>query len=376
MNKKFESKVAELVAVTSHLDVAQILGLRRLTLADPESRKWANEKQLTVVFDVILAKWLECQGKDRLYQARAAGFAPLLPPGFEGLEENRAVLSRLITPLLEGYEPPPEEEEEEVGLATINAATAVDFGTLFDDSVCAYVRSVMKPVATKNKRTDILTPFILAPQFALCYEKVLRDFVLPTMRSTKKIKQLGRRYDWAKEGPNQIISIIQGRDDSNNPILHQWDMRWDSFVRERAGSKIKDLKPEDDPWPMMREHAEKHGYTPPSEADVPLLRNIIRWLADDITQGWNEILQYYEQEFRPASKFDKARPGAFRNGIIKWIERLNYNTGDLLAIRCHFDYSKVDRLFLRTLIQSLGGSEKERMRKAPLLNQFFDDLPK
>lgn len=70
MNKKFESKVAELVAVTCHLDVAQILGLRRLTLADPESRKWANEKQLGVVFDVILIKWLECQGKDRLYQAR------------------------------------------------------------------------------------------------------------------------------------------------------------------------------------------------------------------------------------------------------------------------------------------------------------------
>ena len=375
MNKTFEAKVSELVSVTRHLDVPQILTLRRMTMADPESLKWANEKQLNVVFDVVLAKVLECMGKERVYHARAAGYSPLLPPGFEGLEENRTVLARIAEPMLAGYEPP-KEEEEEVGLSTVDAANAADFSTLFDDTICAFVRGVLKPLGARGSRHDILTPFIMAHKFGPCYEKVLRDYVLPTMRATKKIKALGKKYDWAKEGPGKIIEIIQGKDDANNPILHQWDMRWESFIRERAGSKIKELKPEDDPWKVFIEHAQKHGYAPPNEGDVQVLKDVIRWKSDDIIQGWSEINQMYEQEFRPKSKWDKARPGAFRDTIIKWIDRLPLHTGDLLAIRCHFDYQKVDRLFLRTLIQTLGGTEKERYRKAPVLLQFYNDLPK
>ena len=76
MNKTFEAKVAELVAVTRHLDVASILSLRRMTLADPQSRKWASEKQLNVVFDVILSKVLECQDKQTLFEARERLYAP------------------------------------------------------------------------------------------------------------------------------------------------------------------------------------------------------------------------------------------------------------------------------------------------------------
>lgn len=375
MNKAFEAKVSELVSVTRHLDVAQILTLRRMTLADPESLKWANEKQLNVVFDVVLSKVLECMGKERAFLARASGYSPLLPPGFEGLEENRAVLSRIIEPMLAGYHPP-REEEEEVGLTTVDAAKAADFSTLFDDTICAHVRSALKPLGARGSRHDILTPFVITPKFGPCYEKVLREFVLPTMRASKKIKALGKRYDWAKAGPNKIIEIIQGRDDANNPILHQWDMRWESFIRERAGSKVVALKDEDDPWPLFRAHAEKHGYAPPNEGDVQVLKDVIRWKSDDIIQGWSEINQLFEQEFKPKSKWDKARPGAFRDGIIKWIDRLPLHTGDLLAIRCHFDFAKVDRLFLRTLIQTLGGSDKERFRKAPVLLQFYNDLPR
>ncbi|MEW5728218.1 MAG: hypothetical protein AB1918_10375 [Pseudomonadota bacterium] len=376
MNKTFEAKVAELVAVTRHLDVASILSLRRLTLADPQSLKWASEKQLNVVFDVILAKVLECQDKLALFEARQQLYAPLLPAGFEGLDENRSVLSRIVDPLLNGYEPPPEEEEV-VGLDAIDTSSIDDFPTLFDDTICAYAKGALKPLASKGKRNDILVPFVLAPKFLSCYETVLREFVLPTMRASKKIKALGRKHDWHKEGPGKIIAIIQGTDDANNPILHQWDQRWNSFVRERAGSKTKELKPEDNPWPVFQEHAEKHGYTPPTEADIPLLRNVIRWEADETTEAWREIEQRYEQEYNPPHKRDQARPGTFRDGIIKWIERLPHNVGDLLAIRTHFDYpKKVDRLFLRTLIQTMGGTEKERWRKGPVLMTFYNDLPK
>lgn len=49
-NKTFETKVSNLINATRHLEVPQILLLRRLTMADPESLKWANIRELDVVF--------------------------------------------------------------------------------------------------------------------------------------------------------------------------------------------------------------------------------------------------------------------------------------------------------------------------------------
>lgn len=374
MNKAFESKVAELIAVTRRLDVPQTLVVRRLTLTDPEALKWANDKQLNVVFDVILNTALERLGNEALYAARQASYAPLLPPGFEGLEENKAILSRLVDSMLEGWQPPAEEEEP--GLDSLDASAAADFGTLFDSTICAYTRAALKPLGALGRRNDVMTPFIMAPKFPACYEQVLREFVLPTMRATKKIKSLGAKHDWSKVGAGKLIEIIQKGGDSNNPVLHQWDMRWESFHAERAGSKVKEPKPEDNPWPVFQAHAEKHGYIPPTEYDIPVLKGIIRWIADDIGDAWREISQLYQQEFAPKNKSEQARPGAFRDGVIKWIERLPHHLGDQLAIRTHYDFPKVDRLYLRTMIQTLGRSERERMAKAPLLVDFFQNLPK
>ena len=80
-NKTFETKVANLIAATRHLEIPQILVLRRLTMTDPESRRWANDKQLAAVFTVILTKAVERIGLDRFREARLRNFAPMLPQG-------------------------------------------------------------------------------------------------------------------------------------------------------------------------------------------------------------------------------------------------------------------------------------------------------
>ncbi|HLO76504.1 MAG TPA: hypothetical protein VK196_08615, partial [Magnetospirillum sp.] len=111
-NKTFEAKVTNLIGATRHLDIPQILLLRRMTLADPESRRWASERQLQVVFSVIVAKAIERTGIDRLRDARDKGFAPMLPPGNAAArEEDVGVLSEVATKMLGNPQAPMSEHE-------------------------------------------------------------------------------------------------------------------------------------------------------------------------------------------------------------------------------------------------------------------------
>ncbi len=99
-NKNFEAKVASLIAATRHLDLPQILVLRRLTLRDPETRKWATDKQLGVVFTVIMTKAAERMGLDQLKLARDKNFAPMLPADTEARQQDLRLLTDLAMHML------------------------------------------------------------------------------------------------------------------------------------------------------------------------------------------------------------------------------------------------------------------------------------
>jgi hypothetical protein len=98
--RAFEAKATSLIAATRSLDIPRILLLRRLTLSDPESRKWASEKQLNVVFSVILSKAAERLGPPALKTARERGFEGLLPNDPTGRGEDLRVLSDIVAQLI------------------------------------------------------------------------------------------------------------------------------------------------------------------------------------------------------------------------------------------------------------------------------------
>ena len=49
--------------------------------------------------------------------------------------------------------------------------------------------------------------------------------------------------------------------------------------------------------------------------------------------------------------------------------------GDMVAVKAFFELPKCDRLFLRKLMQTVGGTETERRRVAPGLVHFYNNLP-
>jgi hypothetical protein len=425
-SRTFEAKVASLIAATRHLEVPQILTLRRLTLHDPETRKWATEKQLGVVFSVILTKAVERVGIEAFRLAREKSFAGLLPAGAQGRDEDARVLSDLAMQMLGppprseaantqagfeallargnlqpappktarqrsaslGKEPPPlfaaqlGPASEKGGLAKMMSRPAsaqsdgaegkpIDFSVLFDDTLCGYTRKIISLFRIGGGAKGMRVPFLVAPEFADVYEEVLRRHILPQMRSTRHVSTLALNYNWGEVGGDKLIEIIQGSE-VNNPILHNWDTRWNAFRTPKPvkGKKPAALKPEDNPWPLFREDATRGNYEPPTEDAVQLMQDIIRQEADVIAKCWRELSQLYEQEFSPNARQDQAREGAFRDGILKWAAKLPDHVGEHLAIKAFFEFDRCDGTFLRRLVGSMGRNDSERQRNAPYLSQF------
>ncbi|HTH15862.1 MAG TPA: hypothetical protein VL974_04355 [Magnetospirillum sp.] len=418
-NKTFEAKVANLISVTRHLDIPQILLLRRLTIADPESRRWASERQLQVVFSVIVAKAVERIGLDRLREARDKNFIPMLPPADGAArEDDIRVLSEVATQMLGNPHAPMSEHEAaldkllNMGPAQAPARTLrqsnqikeppplfaaqlgpefdrmvrrgaaappgqevdeekpfTDFPTLFDDTICGFSRKLLSLFQVRSTERAERLPFLLAPQFSATYEDVLRRMVLPAMRTSRHIQQLGMNYNWAEVGGSKLLDIIQAGE-VNNPVLHHWDNRWTAF-RPVKGKKAK---PEDNPWPLFREDATRSNYDPPNDEDLEIMQDLIRYEAEAFAKAWREINQLYEQEFSPNARQEQAREGAMRDGLMKWASKLPDHVGEFFAIKAYFVFPRIDGQFLRRLISNFGRSEAERRRNAPYLVQFVQNM--
>jgi len=428
--RTFESKVASLIAATRHLEIPHILMLRRMTLRDPEARKWASEKQLNVVFQVILTKSIERYGIPKLKADRDQGFGPLLTAGGDGRDEDLRVLSDIATQLLgppqmseaestqSGFqallargtapapakttrsqqpsrEPPPLFAAQ-LGPASDKQLTAArrmaqlqeagedgekkeisfsDFPSLFDETVCTYVQKTLAIFRITALSRGLRLPFLLAPEFAQAYTEVLRKFILPQMRSTRAMQALGQSYNWSEVGGDKLIEIIQGSE-VNNPILHNWDARWAAFRTPKTvkGKKPPPQKPDDNPWPLLREDATRYNYEPPTEACIILLQDIIRFEADVLAKCWRELNQLYTQEFAPSGRMDQAREGAFRDGIMKWSAKLPDYIGEHLAMKAHFEFDRLDADWMRKLLHNFGRTDSERRRNAPFLTEFVLQL--
>lgn len=426
-NKRFEIKVGNLISVTRHLDAGQILLLRRLTLADPESLKWATKRQLHVVFNVILGKALERLGPERLQMARELELEPLLPNPAQRTAEDRTVIDALITQILgttaassefdealrkllaikpaaphrrtprQGAplkEPPPlfaaqlghmaapSPNSQPVRTVWADHSQSLlsehnfsDFDTLFDETLCSKARKVLELLRVSSNPRRIRLPFILAPGFAETYEEVLRRMILPQLRASRHIQNLANGFSWEEAGSQKLLDILQGGE-VNNPILHNWDLRWNSFRQTKDAQKKG--KPgtaseQNDVWAFFRAEATRDQYQPPDDSDLPLLQSVIRFEAEAIAKAWRDISLAHEQEFPGGGAQVPDRDGMLRDSLLRWSSKLPDHLGEFLMLKAAFDLSHVDNGFLRRLHMGFGRTESERRRNAPTLTSFLTD---
>jgi hypothetical protein len=376
---KFEGKVAELLAITSGLSVTHILMLRRMTMADPETKSWATDRELGVVFDTILDRAVAAIEVEELGAAADRQFDALLPPGDDDVrDKERWQLFDVAKKYLSKRKKVAVVVEAAPAVAVEDDDAPVEFSgfkQLFDETIARYTkRSLLALVVNPSHATlrpHIPVPFIGAPGFAACYETLLRKFVLPDIRATKRIAELSQSRTWDASGGNRLIGIIQSGG-ASNPILDTWDARWAAYKSEGIGAKHKKGE---NPWEVFVEAAKTGGYEPPHVADIPLLHSVIRWEPESLSEAWREVTLLYQQEFHAINRHEQAREGAVRDCIVRYIRELPKRAGDMVAIKAFFELPKCDRMFLRKLMQTVGGTDTERKRVAPGLVHFYNNLP-
>lgn len=377
MDKGFENKIVGLLSLTRGLDIPHLLLLRRMTMADEESLHWASPRQLHLIFNVIVQKTLEALLPATLIDAQRDDFEPLLPSeGKAEREAERSLLAELSAPILAAFPaelfPPPPLSAFEL-LRDPEPPAPDSFEAVFSDALIAHLRETLGGLACAKPQPKILPPFLLAPRFATVYERVVRALILPTLRKTRPIRELAKSCDWQHaDGKQTLREIIANSTGRNNPVGHYWDGCWDNLSPERA----KGEWPNGDPWAAFVEDATEHHYIAPTPDDLATLRHLLVYDGQTVRETWNQIAQIYRQEFKATSKADQARPGAFRDALVRTFDKLEDHSADLLTIRAFYDLPKVDKMFLKRLIQSLGRSDTERDHKAPILLSFFNALPR
>jgi hypothetical protein len=418
----FDSKVTSLVEATRGLGIPQVLILRRMTLNDPESLKWANEHQLNVVFNIILTMAVERTERIKLLTAMDRDLEPLLPPPEMRDAQDHDILLSIVNSVLGGSSAlrvaskkmtdaekvisdfehllsrrlpatPPRSKRfttpfreapplfaiqgsmnaaaaKKAGQKALKPGQQIDFTALFDDTLCGHIRKILDllrvPTDAAGPHMRTRLPFIVAPEFIPTMEDAMRRFILPQMRESRQIKALANAYNWPQVGGEQLVEIIQGSE-INNPVLHNWDLVWNAV-------KAEDKPGKDSVWTLFKEDATNSNYSPPDRDHIRLIMDLIRYEPESIAKSWREIQSLAQQEFAPSGRQERARDGALRDCILKWSAKLPDFVGEFLAIKAAFSFRACGPDYMQTLLTNFGRNEKEQRRNAPFLSQYVDDL--
>ncbi len=339
---RFGAKLHELLGLTKGLGMAKVMLLRRLTLADPAltdptSPKRLPPERLDSIFVTVLTRTLDRMDSADIAHARDLGFVPMLPDGPVD-DAERALLAQLCASRMLRWDA---AQHYPLDAAQVQA---------FDDAVAARCRRVLDVLAADTTPVGVPVPLVLSPDFAAAYDHLLRQTILPAMRTRAALRQA-------------VAHMDLDEDFIHDPVFaDHWRQAWDDH-HDAAATVFSNLA---DPvvapsfvFPAMADCAQ-----------IPALDH------DLICECWREIRSTYEQEFQPRGTAEPARTGPFRDSIAQAMDRLGEGAGEWVAIRAYLDCPRMDKLILKHLIQSLGRSEAERQGRAPLLFAFFAALPR
>ncbi|MBY0432150.1 MAG: hypothetical protein K2Q10_13195, partial [Rhodospirillales bacterium] len=394
-----KNRIANLIQATRQCDIPQVLTLRRLTLKDPDTLKWASEKQLKVVFNVVLTANLERLGRTRLEELQLVQFEDLLPPLSPHYpaslrEDDREVLGNVAMQALASLmvkgggetvaapppaphapmridprpaaaapavppeaakAPPAQPAETKPEAKPETPAGPVDFSKMFDDTLCTYIRDILDLLSVASPPPNMILPYPVAPGFSKVMEEVMRRMILPSIRDTRHVKAMATSHNWDLLGGAKLVEIINAGE-VNNPVLYHWDTRWTAMRPKPAakGAKPAAKGTNDQPWPLFRTAGQKHGFTPPDENDLPLLQDLMRFDPAQLGEAWRALGQLYQQEFEPA-RGEQGREGSFRDGLNKWADKMPNHAGEFLAIRSCFLWPRLGGIeFLKRFSHNFG----------------------
>lgn len=283
-----------------------------------------------------------------------------------------------------------------------------EYANILQTALLERTRRNMEMLVPEKKPAGPL-PFAQNPDFFELYTEVYRVGIFPLVLSRRPVKALQTHYDWAKEGPQQLVTIMEDR---SNPIFVGWDFAWDALWDETkipkellqkkedanpkkdkglmssllgwmggdkggaaskaasAASAAEVAKPQEGLFKMLVQHATRKGYLPLLYDDLKVFKGLVRVSPARIRDAWKEICQFHNQEFAFSGK-EQTKPGATSEALMRWQFTLPDRVGEFLVIKAAVDLESIDKPFVQKYIRQSARTQEEAERSMPYLSQYW-----
>lgn len=279
-----------------------------------------------------------------------------------------------------------------------------DFANVLQDFLLERSRRNMEALVPDGKPEGPL-PFAQTPAFFDLYTEVFKVGIFPIVLSRRPVRSLQPHYDWAREGMQQLATIL---DDRSNPIFGAWDYAWDSLwdeaklPKESGVKKVKEEKkgllkslfgwkggdkedvkavaaveasaqPLEGLHKLLSQHASRKGYIPLLPDDVRVFRGLIRCSPNRVKEAWKEISQLHNQEFVFSAK-EQVKANSTSEAMTKWQYTLPDRLGEFLVIRAAIDLEHINKAYLQKYIRQSARTQEEAEKTMPYVTIYWKSM--
>ena len=253
------------------------------------------------------------------------------------------------------------------------------FEKLCEAAICRRADKVLVFFQRHNPSLTMeLPPFFLSsPEFAEKFRKAVTKFILPVIWESRQIRMLATNFDWAAQDSETFWEHINRQ--LEQCILAGWNQAWDDLRLvevKKDGQRVFQVK---DNTKALREML---APSTPQAYDLPKVGNreidTFKSLLDPANDWWEQLNRawrichdLYEQEKDPRIFQQKAREGAFRDGLLGAFNRFPPQWVDFLVLACHRVFPRVTTAFLENFGTNLGRNEAEREVHIPYTIRYL-----
>ena len=225
---------------------------------------------------------------------------------------------------------------------------------------------------------ELPPPFLASAEFGEKFHQAVAKFIVPALNESRQLRLLSTNFDWASADSDTFWEFVTPQLKDN--ILEIWTHAWDDMklveVRKDDGVRVLQVK---EPTKLLREML---APSTPEAYDLPRVGNreieVFKSLLDPATDWWERLNNawqtchdLYEQEKDPRVFQQKARDGAFRDGLLNVFTNFPEKWGDFLALTCHRVFPRVTTEFLESFSRNLGRNEAEREAHMPYMIRYL-----
>jgi hemerythrin-like metal-binding protein len=253
------------------------------------------------------------------------------------------------------------------------------FEKLCEAAICRRVDKVLVFFQRHNPSLNLELPrfFLSSPEFAEKFHQVISKFIFPIIWESRQIRVLSTSFDWSTEDADSFWDHVTKP--LQQCILQGWTLGWEELrliETKRDGVRVLKVK---DNTKALREMLQPSD---PMAFDIPKIANreiaVFQSLLDPVNDWWEHLNRswrighdLYEQEKDPRVFQQRAREGAFRDGLLAVFTRFPSEWADFMVLACHRVFPRVSTSFLESFATNLGRSEVEREAHIPYTIRYL-----